>query len=60
MKKAYWVVAYRSIADEAAVKAYGELAIPALQWLCGKGQVLWSLRFGCGGGFVLQGVIEPP
>ena len=31
MKKAYWVVAYRSIADEAAVKAYGELAGPALQ-----------------------------
>ena len=31
MKKAYWVVAYRSIADEAAVKAYGALAVPALE-----------------------------
>ena len=31
MKKAYWVVAYRSITDEAAVKAYGALAVPALE-----------------------------
>jgi uncharacterized protein (DUF1330 family) len=31
MKKAYWVVVYRSISDEAAVKAYGALAVPALQ-----------------------------
>ena len=31
MQKAYWVVAYRSIADEAAVKAYGALAVPALE-----------------------------
>lgn len=31
MKKAYWLVAYRSISDEAAVKAYGELAVPALK-----------------------------
>ena len=30
MKKAYGVVAYRSIADEAAVKAYGKLAVPAV------------------------------
>jgi uncharacterized protein (DUF1330 family) len=36
MKKAYWVVAYRSIADEAAVKAYGELAVPALQSFGGR------------------------
>ena len=36
MKKAYWVVAYRSIADEAAVKAYGELAAPALQSFGGR------------------------
>ena len=35
MTKAYWVVAYRSIADETAVKAYGELAVPALQCLAG-------------------------
>ena len=30
MKKAHWVVEYRSIADEAAVKACGELAVLAL------------------------------
>jgi hypothetical protein len=35
MKKAYWVVEYRSIADEAAVKGYGALALPALQSLAG-------------------------
>ena len=31
MKKGYWVVAYRSISNESAVKAYGALAIPALE-----------------------------
>jgi uncharacterized protein (DUF1330 family) len=31
MKKGYWVVAYRSISDESAPKAYAELAMPALQ-----------------------------
>jgi len=31
MKKGYWVVAYRSISDESAVKAYGALAVPALE-----------------------------
>ena len=31
MKKGYWVVAYRSISDPSAVKAYGELAVPALE-----------------------------
>ena len=31
MKKGYWVVAYKSISDESAVKAYGALAVPALQ-----------------------------
>ena len=31
MKKGYWVVAYRSILDEAAVKAYSALAAPAIQ-----------------------------
>jgi uncharacterized protein (DUF1330 family) len=31
MKKGYWVVAYRAISDEAAVKAYGALALPAVQ-----------------------------
>jgi hypothetical protein len=35
MKKAYCVVAYTSIADEVAVKAYGELAVPALQSFAG-------------------------
>jgi len=36
MKKAYWVVAYRSIADETAVKAYGELAVPTLHSFGGR------------------------
>jgi uncharacterized protein (DUF1330 family) len=31
MKKGYWVVAYRSISDPAAMKAYAALAVPALQ-----------------------------
>ena len=31
MKKGYWVVAYRSISDESAVKAYAGLAVPAVQ-----------------------------
>jgi hypothetical protein len=31
MQKGYWVVAYRSILDESAVKAYGALAVPAVQ-----------------------------
>jgi uncharacterized protein (DUF1330 family) len=30
MKKGYWVVAYRSIADESALKEYGKLALPAI------------------------------
>jgi uncharacterized protein (DUF1330 family) len=30
MKKGYWVVAYRSISDESAVKAYATLAVPAI------------------------------
>jgi len=36
MKKGYWVVAYRSIADESAVKAYGPLAIPAVEAFGGR------------------------
>jgi uncharacterized protein (DUF1330 family) len=36
MKKAYWVVAYRSISDESAVKAYGALAAPAVQSFGGR------------------------
>ena len=30
MKKGYWVVAYRSISDESALKASGALALPAV------------------------------
>jgi uncharacterized protein (DUF1330 family) len=29
-EKGYWVVVYRSISDESAVKAYGALALPAV------------------------------
>ena len=36
MKKGYWVVAYRSISDESAVKAYGALAGPAIQSFGGR------------------------
>ena len=31
MKKGYWVVAYKSISDESALKAYGALAVPAVE-----------------------------
>ena len=36
MKKGYWVVAYRSISDESAVKAYGALAGPAVESFGGR------------------------
>jgi uncharacterized protein (DUF1330 family) len=36
MKKGYWVVAYRSISDESATKAYAELAAPAIESLGGR------------------------
>lgn len=36
MKKGYWVVAYRSVSDESALKRYGELAIPAIEAAGGK------------------------
>jgi uncharacterized protein (DUF1330 family) len=36
MKKGYWVVAYRSISDESAVKAYGALALPAIESFGGR------------------------
>ena len=36
MKKGYWVVAYRSISDASAVKAYGALAVPAVQAFGGR------------------------
>jgi len=36
MKKGYWVVAYRSISNESALKAYGTLAAPAVQSFGGR------------------------
>lgn len=36
MKKGYWVVVYRSLSDESAVKAYGALAVPALESFGGR------------------------
>jgi uncharacterized protein (DUF1330 family) len=30
MKKGYWIVAYRSISDETALRAYAALALPAI------------------------------
>jgi hypothetical protein len=36
MKKGDWVVAYRSISDESAVKAYGALALPAVEPFGGR------------------------
>jgi len=36
MKRGYWVVAYRSISDQSAVKAYGALAVPAVQSFGGR------------------------
>jgi uncharacterized protein (DUF1330 family) len=38
MKKGYWVVAYRSVPDESVLKAYGALAIPAIE--AGGGRTL--------------------
>ena len=40
MKKGYWIVAYRSISDESAVKAYAELAGPAIRSFGGRGLTL--------------------
>ncbi len=39
MKKGYWVVCYRSVSDEAVLKKYGELAIPAITAGGGKGVI---------------------
>jgi|SRR5262245_32415120 len=36
MKKGYWVVAYRSTSDASALKAYGALAVPAVQSFGGR------------------------
>jgi len=42
MKKGYWVVAYRSISDQAALKEYGRIAGPAIQAAGGKALVRTS------------------
>jgi uncharacterized protein (DUF1330 family) len=36
MKKGYWVVAYKSISDESATKAYAELAVPVIEPVGGR------------------------
>lgn len=36
MKKGYWIVAYRSISDESSVKAYGALAVAAVELFGGR------------------------
>lgn len=36
MKKGYWVVVYRSDSDESAIKAYGALAVPAVESFGGR------------------------
>jgi uncharacterized protein (DUF1330 family) len=39
MNKGYWIVAYRSVSDESALKEYGKLAIPAIEAAGGKALV---------------------
>jgi hypothetical protein len=51
MKKGYWVVAYRTVGDEATMKSYGALASAALgqfeaRLLVGSGTRLPLLRPG--------------
>jgi uncharacterized protein (DUF1330 family) len=36
MKKGYWVVAYRSVSNESALKDYAALAVPAVQSFGGR------------------------
>jgi uncharacterized protein (DUF1330 family) len=36
MKKGYWINVYRSISDESALKAYGALALPAVEAFGGR------------------------
>jgi uncharacterized protein (DUF1330 family) len=36
MKKGYWVNVYRSISDESALKAYGALALQAVEAFGGR------------------------
>jgi len=45
MKKGYWVVSYRSVSDETALKKYGELALPAIE--AGGGKTLIRKRMSC-------------
>ena len=42
MKKGYWVVAYRSVLDESALKEYGKLATTAIKAGSGKTLILAS------------------
>jgi uncharacterized protein (DUF1330 family) len=42
MKRGYWVVAYRSVSDESALKEYGKLAIPAIEAGGGKALIRTS------------------
>ena len=42
MKKGYWVVQYRSVSDESALKEYSKLAGPIIQAGGGKGLVRTS------------------
>ena len=35
-EKGYWVVAYKSISDQSATKAYAELAVPAIESFGGR------------------------
>ena len=44
MKKGYWFVAYRSISDESAAKAYSELAVPAIESFGGRFLVRTSVK----------------
>ena len=44
MKKGYWVVAYRSVRDESAMKAYSVLAVPAIQSFGGRFLTLAASR----------------
>src|SRR5258708_12900740 len=52
MKKGYWIIACRSISDESATKAYGDLAVPAL---VGPARLLLQARPG-----LRPGDNEPP
>jgi uncharacterized protein (DUF1330 family) len=42
MKKGYWIVAYRSVSDEAALRDYAALALVAIEAHGGRGLVRTS------------------